>query len=197
MIRNTMRAGLLAGIAMASLFTGSVAQEPAAEGIQVHGHWIIEIYDQGELVDRYQFDNDLTTTGAAWLVRALSGETPVVDHAITVVGSTLCGSTFGDVVTLVTAQHTGDTGSCRFQTLSVTTNYDTSSPESIDNNTITLAGSFTAGTDGQINAVTTLLSDTLDSVSAFEDEFTYRALSSAISVDAGQQVSVTVVISFG
>jgi len=52
--------------------TESGAGQPS-EGIQVHGHWTVEIYEGDVLVERYEFENALTAEGAARILSVLAG----------------------------------------------------------------------------------------------------------------------------
>ena len=82
--------------------------KPHGEGIQIHGHWVLEVKTaDGKLVDRREFDNSLvttytnnpalttptpvTTSGAAYLAAILAGNIVPGDPAIGFVQGTLTG----------------------------------------------------------------------------------------------------------
>ena len=81
--------------------------KPGGEGIQIHGHWVLEVKGaDGKVRDRREFDNSLvttyspvsstdsfpgTTSGAAYLAALMSGNIVSSDPAIGFVQGTLTG----------------------------------------------------------------------------------------------------------
>lgn len=81
--------------------------KPRGEGIQIHGHWVLEVKGaDGKVRDRREFDNSLvttysnfsstaavpgTTSGAAYLAALMSGNIVPSDPAIGFVQGTLTG----------------------------------------------------------------------------------------------------------
>lgn len=159
----------------------------ASEGISVHGHWIIEVYDGSHLVDRREFDNALAAGGDIFLADLLSGENSIGTWFI-VVGDNICdlgddGSP--DLCTVVAAVSSPDLGG--------------------DSGQLRLEAFLTAELDGSITSVRTkgaLCSPDTAPSGCITDQiisspaFTEKSLASPIDVVAGQRVSVTVIISF-
>lgn len=71
-------AALLAGLCAGTpAFAQQETDGAAAEGIRVHGHWIIEVFEGDRLVERREFENALVPEGAENLLRVMAGvETP-------------------------------------------------------------------------------------------------------------------------
>jgi hypothetical protein len=83
------------------------SSKPRGEGIQIHGHWVLEVKGaDGEVRDRREFENSLvttyspvstadtfpgTTSGAAYLAALMSGNIVPSDPAIGFVQGTLTG----------------------------------------------------------------------------------------------------------
>lgn len=80
--------GLLAVIGMVIAACGGGVPEATgdgpAEGIQVHGHWIVDVYNSdGSLDKRHEFDNRLTAPGIQFLGEFLaSGASRVDDQGV-------------------------------------------------------------------------------------------------------------------
>jgi hypothetical protein len=185
---------------VASAVTGQSSGGSTQEGIQVHGHWIIEVREpDGRVASRYEFDNDLTDGDLAlskllardlsvggWIIRLynLGGTLPWTDSPCTIVEST--DSLPPDART--------------FYNLTVV--WDTS-PKVI------LSGTATAERDGAIDTVITVLTlcnsdvapddcpGTLDAQYQFTRAYLVPDIYPApIDVLDGQIVQVTVEISF-
>jgi hypothetical protein len=173
------------------------------EGIAVHGHWTIEVRAQGgELVSRNEFEN--AYSDSPWLASVLSrGASPSWWWIFTGSGTTEpCpdGTPFHNCkITEAGNPTTGDPSV--FKTLQVTV------PGSGPNqNKLVLEGSFIAGATTSIDIVTTAnkpcpatfapATPCDSSGTSGEYNFTYRILDTPVAVAVGQQVLVTVVISF-
>jgi hypothetical protein len=185
----------------------SVSDSPV-ESVSVHGHWTIEVMNpDGTLADRREFDNAFyTTSGREFLVRLLARQTSVGGWSIRLLGNpTSQGAfpdesgarTFGGIIAESTSLETLPN---LFKTLTV------SAPTSGDNaGKLVLSGTATAQVDGNIGFVQTtiwgLRATEAPSASYAIDShdpgyvFTGTTISS-VPLTAGQQVLVTVVISF-
>ena len=162
------------------------------EGVKVHGHWTIEVSNpDGALVERVEFDNAFLDSGI--LARVLARQRTVAFWRIKLISQ--------QYFTLHIVEAADDPpGTLIFNTLTV---------ESInmgDNaGTIVLSGTATAPSDDKIITVRTNLctvsSGNAPSASQFtgvlyQSGFTESTLSPGIDVTTGQQVAVTVVLSF-
>ena len=199
---------LLGAVVVVVLLTGTMVAGSAAwpneaggetqEGIKVHGHWTIEVSDpDGTLVEHREFDNALHEEyGAIALARVLARQRTLAYWGIELTSYAI------QPYFKVELQETGDpgTGAHMFKTLTV---------EFIDSGenagTIILSGTATAHQDGKISYVQTNLHtvspDQAPSGPQFtgtlwSSPFTESTLSPGIDVTEGQQVAVTVSISF-
>jgi hypothetical protein len=187
---------------LASAEAGQSSGGGIKEGIQVHGHWIMEVREtDGTLVSRHEFDNELTDgdlalpkvlardlTVGGWTIRLynLAGTLPWIDSPGRIVEST----------------NTYPPDARTFHTLTV--DWECCSPPKL-----ILSGTATAEQDGAIDTVITLL-DLCDSDVAPDDcggtilaayQFTRAYLvpdiyPAPVDVLDGQIVQVTVEISF-
>ncbi|MBC8273346.1 MAG: hypothetical protein H8E40_00025 [Chloroflexi bacterium] len=195
----------LGALAVIVLLAGVVAAGSAAwpiesgggtqEGIKVHGHWTIEVSDpDGTLVERREFDNAFVDSGI--LARLLARQRTVAFWRIKLIPDTPLEYYAVDILEATD----GAQGTYVFKTLTV---------ESINTGgnagTIILSGTATAPHDDKITMVytnlCTVLSHNAPSAPQFtgvlyESGFTESALSPGVDVTEGQQVAVTVVISF-
>lgn len=164
--------------------------QPAAEGIAVHGHWIIEVHDDGELVERREFDNELTANGARILVYLLTGAFRTTEHVV--VMSDFSGCTNG--VRIFTTDYAEPLQECEYADLTVSSTVS----NVIGDNVIRLTGSFISPSVGAINEVATYMAHNDDPVDFVNGNsiFTSKALPSSISVNADQLITVTVEITF-
>ncbi len=160
----------------------------SVEGVQVHGHWKIEVQNpDGSLSDRREFENAFN--GHNTLIEILRGRSSVGGWAISFGGSPVpCSGTEGCFIT------EADSRRGNFHTLTVERLGDT----------IQLRGSATANRDGSIVGVQTVLQrcastfapvDCRTTASGFGG-FTSTSISPAVSLVSGQQVLVEVTISF-
>ena len=165
------------------------------EGIKVHGHWVIEVRDpDGTLAERRKFENALTGSGSGFLSQVLAAQGTIGLMRI-VLHSTPC---------LISGQG----GPC-----SITEGGDTDAQgyfsnlvKNFDGENVVLSGSATAGWDGQIDFVNTALLLCPDVIAPKDCDFsavttggpfTGTELATPIPVAPGQQIQVTVTISFG
>jgi hypothetical protein len=184
----------------------------AQEGIAVHGHWTIEVRGtDGALVQHREFENALTPPGQQNLVSILSRNRGLPAWGIRLLGPALVDSGPCDTITndgianncvIVEASAgpglTGLSGSTVFNTLTV-------SPPigGAIGSDLTLQGTAIAKTNATINEVDSLICtfaggapSVNPSVCNSTDEFTSKVLNAPIPVSTGQQILVTVVISF-
>lgn len=172
------------------------------ESIKVHGRWTIEVRNpDGTLAERREFDNALTTEAAlalaeilqattyrhtGWEINAWSGaaSSPFLDDSGNPARSRIVSATFPA------------SGRNIFKNLTVNI------PSTGDNrNKLVLSGTATAHRDGAINVVSTIIfkaprSGTEIPYTGLQVDFTISSLASAVTLAEGQQVVVTVVISF-
>lgn len=164
----------------------------SSEGIKVHGHWTIEVREtDGRLVSRTEFENALGLDGAAVLRSVLARTNSFGFWQISLSSTT---STQPCAPSFCTIGEPNDTDTViGFRTLSVSTQV----------NTVVLTGQATASATTSIGRVATgaglcqsnvAPSSPCSSISKFG--FTLKDLASPQNVTPGQQVSVTVVISF-
>lgn len=152
------------------------------EGIQVHGHWTIELRDpDGTVAGHHEFENALVNQGAQVLATLLQGSAPRglwIIQAGTPMGGGPC---------------TPGSGLCLLAEPGV--NFNSAGPVSValagNNQAVRLSGTVTAGQDGDIGVVTT---NQITGSQSFV--FSQRTLAAPIHVVAGQTVAVSVVISF-
>ena len=183
-----------AGIGPAGSNNGS------SEGIQVHGHWTIDIREpDGSLVSRHEFDNALLSDADLFLAHLLSGDQVPAFWSIQVGNSDTakgpCRTVFANIP-------------CFVEEPDLVTTVPTSGTNA---NSFVLRGSLEAAEDGEVGFVSTLLEhcDTFtapaDCLSGTQSpggtaftSFTSTDLigSDAIPVLKGQAINVTVVISF-
>jgi hypothetical protein len=169
------------------------AQAGPSEGIAVHGHWVIEVRERsGTLVTRRAFENALTPVGPQLIAEILSGWVTV--GAWTVLLTTASGTP-------------PCPGGCSITEPNVpagagATSYNLA--KGTQDGPFKLVGNVTALSNGVIDKVatsamrcarTTSPQDCSQRLSAFR-RLTEATLATPIEVVAGQQVLVTVEISF-
>lgn len=159
------------------------------ESIEVHGHWILEVRNpDGSLVERREFENALTASGANVLIKVLSREKTIGGWMIQVSGSPqpLVPNT------IVEASYPFPAGAT---TLTVT-----ASPPGPIADKLVLTGTAVATADGYIAQVYTQVGllpeaapwDTYGNIWGFT-EFN---LASPVELSTGQHVLITVEITF-
>jgi hypothetical protein len=194
---------------VASAAIAPAVQEPTSapgapqEGINVHGHWTIVVTNpDGSLAERREFDNALIATGARALAMVLGRLNSVGGWGIHLLSNAgeevfLDASSIPISYGFLYESSNTLTFPYVFKTLTV------SVPTTGENmNKLVLSGTATAQRDGKIKAVytrQTLLNSSLppaSSYSGWDIMVTETTLASPVNLLAGQQVSVTVVISF-
>lgn len=185
------------------------ASSGPSEGVEVHGHWTIEIAEaNGTVVSTNEFDNALTVNGAQFLSDLLSRETTsgiwevglATQSGVPGACLTASGNAVGCTITeLPVSDPSLQSATTRFGGLSVT------SPSSGTNEgALVLSGSATATNDGTIGRVSTTAHacssatapDNASTCGTNNTTFTLKALATPISVLTGQTINTTVVISF-
>lgn len=199
---HLIRFGFLA-VLLASLAPGTAAaQEPAAppsadgvdEGVAVHGHWTITVRRDGELVDRWEFENALANGGQRQFSELLTRQVTAGFWIILVQADgsgSLCAN--NDFVL-------GDDTDCAISeaaaelTVSATADH-----------TVLLVGSDTVQRDGNLEGVHTFQHRCLESVAPTDcqtsapntqGQITIATLNPVIPVQNGDQIDVTVELSF-
>ncbi|SRR6266513_4218145 len=167
-----------------------------AQGIKVHGHWVIEVRNSdGTLQLRREFENALTTAGQRALGQLLSGQRTadswIVNAGSSVGASDPCVLSTGARGPCVVEETTGPVVSPpAFKSL-------TKSFASGNDLELVLQGSFEASNDGTVSYVqTSVYTHLRDGTGAFGFAFTSTNLASPIPVQATQTVSVTVTFTF-
>jgi len=183
-----------------SLTSGGASQE----GIEVHGHWTIEVRNpDGTLGERREFDNALTGFGSQTLASILGRQSSVGGWTIQLLGSSFTGRTTDGRTGAIIAERTYfNSGTNIFKNLTVTA----PAIGDVESQPLRLAGTATAEVDyGGITEVRTTLfelppdqapSSASSSVYVGGTPFTSTILESPVSLSAGQTVTVTVVITF-
>jgi hypothetical protein len=183
----------------ASSFSGGAPQE----GIKVHGHWTIEVRNpDGTLAERREFENYLyPPAGGQALASFLSRQASVGGWCIEMWASNSNESAFKPNNVCIIAEPAFPYNSqSYFKNLTVSSRHDVSDIE--DAYKLVLSGTATALSDGKINWVSTaatLLSASIPPSGAYSSTlypFTQQDLVSAVNLSTGQQITVTVVISF-
>jgi hypothetical protein len=165
------------------------------EGIQVHGDWVIEVRNpDGSLADRREFENALTGSGSEYLDRILWRDATVGEWAVAALHPSAPCPLGGCAMTEVGGtKNWGFDPQQTFATLVRSTQ--------VNPNQFILTGNFDAVQNGSIAEVHTLLCiSTPPNLNAGAcnnySTFTATTLQAPVNVDAGQQVLVTVRISF-
>jgi hypothetical protein len=179
------------GTAGASLMQRMTAP-PSATQVTVHGQWTIIVRNKHhKIVARRHFENALVPSGAAVLARLLSRASAAGSWGVNI--------GFGAIVD---STNTASDSPPFYKNLTVTA--PTSGP---DANKVVLSGTATPSADTTINNVDTYLGEctgppTAGCTSPASSQFTHKALDglngdpAAVPVAAGQQVAVTVKLSF-
>jgi hypothetical protein len=201
-------AGSVASAAEAGV-GGKAAGAPVggpSEGIRVHGDWTIEIRQpDGSLVSRSQFQNALTSMGRYRLSTFLSRANTPGAWAVTLDGTTSsttpCRLVDGTTPTSCNVvESISGLPTSGYVSKNLTVSVPTSGPNA---SKLVLSGSMTAGYDGDVKTVGTYnwvcsSATAPDSCTGTTGPYsiTVTSLGTAIPVSAGQQILVTVVISF-
>jgi len=189
-MRNRL-GGLLAVLTLVLAACGSGSPQAAdpGEGIQVHGHWTIDVYNpDGSLDDHHEFDNALSEPGVDSLVRLLTGVGPSDAQSWFITLTNACPT--GCAITDVTAEALNTTGSSNLLDV------------------ISLSGQVVAVSDATIDEVQTAFGICTEDVPQSTCEgslnpgdtrpFTAKQLDPVdqVEVSAGQTIQVQVEISF-
>lgn len=146
------------------------------QSIQVRGHWVIEVYDGEELVERREFDNALAPGGAEVLAGILSVQDTVTAPGVVIYDSAL--QVLEDITTV-----SGDT-------------VDLSTPVSgADAGKIIVSGAYVLETAHAVGAVAYEVF-TFEGTGWLHEPVTLKEFDTPIDVAGGQTVNVTVTISF-
>lgn len=196
-IEQVLRSGLFAIVVTILAGSPAMAQAedggPTEEGIEVHGEWIIEVYDGAQLVERREFANALTPTGATRISRILA--------SLESAGEWWVGVRVG-ICEYFEVQHYG---SC-YEGLDWSAD-DVNVPDSGDNAgklVITKSLVPVAGETGafDLEGVATALgfcdntTDPGSCTTGTNTRLTEKTLATPITVEPGQTVNITVIISF-
>lgn len=190
------------------------ASSPAGarqEGIQVHGHWTIDVSDpDGTLVTHREFENDLTLDGRVYLTQLLTQRLTLGPWFIKLTGMACAdndsidphtGCIIFPVGTLPSDMKAASPSTLNFPTLTITV------PDTGPNAyALVLNGSATAGTNGgSINTVATEHYVCLSSIApancgispfqVYQSLFT-QASPPTVTVASNQTIGVTVILSF-
>lgn len=168
------------------------------EDINVHGHWMIEVSNpDGTLVERREFDNAFDTQyGAINLARVLTRQRTVAYWQIELTSLNF------EPYFMYNIQEANDPTTPAHNSKNLVVELIESGD---DAGTIVLSGIATAHQDGKISYVSTQLlavgpdnapSDTSFTGTIWGSNFTKFTLSPGVDVTEGQQVAVTVFISF-
>ena len=165
------------------------------EGIQVHGDWVIEVRNaDGSVAERREFQNAFIGNAANYLDLVLARNASVGEWGLTIIGGGICvASTFCFISEVGGTHSWGTPPEATFATLEISAQQNP--------NEFVLQGNFDALGDGEIAQVHSLACFAIPlnlDASACNNTFTFTAttLQSPVSVTAGQQVLVTVRISF-
>lgn len=176
---------------------------PGVEGLKVSGHWTIEVREpDGRLVSRTEFENALNTVvGTESLARFLARDKSPGLWSVELTGSpysnTPCLSGTNPLYCfIIESANTDVTGPTWFKTLVVSLTSDSK---------VRLSGTATAQRDGNVGNVATGVSRCQSSTApvtpcttttGISYQFTYKTLTTPVSVLQNQQVAITVDISF-
>ncbi|MBO8172883.1 MAG: hypothetical protein H0Z33_13470 [Bacillaceae bacterium] len=191
---------------------GKIPQNETAggqqEGVDVQGHWMIEVLNEdGTVAQKKEFENALQPGGKRILSEVLTGKTTPGNWSIVLLGEqglSPCEYDQARAGCFIVEDPDNIVAETEYQfpNLSVTAVEDQTSPNYLS---IVLSGSATASFDGNIQKVQTKVKGCVNTVSpsdctqgSTEDFFTSHTFSDTeiIDVVAGQQINVTVVLSF-
>lgn len=208
-MKLTRLTALAAAIALIATACGSGVTETAGsdganEGIQVHGHWTLDIYNEdGSLDESHEFENALTDQGARALVRLLADHATVHYWSVYFRASVDAQMPCSDGInnqTCTMYEPSAQLDESPYQSKNLSVSVD------MTQNALVLSGSHTAVRDGLVETVGTNLTGTFVNTTATQT-FTSKDVTTLdqdqdgqpdgpIDVAEGQQVQVTVEISF-
>ncbi len=176
--------------------SASLSQGGPSEGIQIHGHWVIEVLDlDGSLVSHREFENAMTSTGAS-RAAAILGRTNEIGSWVIALAGPSVGTNLNPCLSSASTNKVcfiGESGETEAdsQSLSVTASGDI----------VFLSGEVTVEKDGQIGRVGTDLGvcpfGTVDCPARLTRSlfgFTTTSLSVSEPVVTGQIVQATVTL---
>lgn len=188
-------AAILVALALSGCTAPAMPAAPAGdsqEGIEVHGAWTLEVVNSdGTVAERREFENAIVDLGKESLARFLGRQDSIGLWRICLVGDAFLDPTASPNSGVVEEPEDPWTFSNGFKNLIVTVSGDT----------VALSGTAVAQRVGSIWQVSTQLSRSSgelppgDPSGGFYD-FTATNLDSPVGLSTGQQVAVTVVISF-
>ena len=211
---NTMSRRLAAAAAALTMAAAPVLAQKRSEeprdGIKVHGHWTIDVKKaDGTLVSHNEFDNSLTGTGATGLPMVLSRTLTMGGWGVLLDG----GVCQGPLTPLCVIQEASAPQPPNADWDNNDLTVLVPPPGQSNAGFLVLKGSVKTATAGQITGVRTRLSTCVTiqfsgneplcasqarmiTASNVFDVTSHSLVTSPISVDAGQFVQVTVVLSF-
>ncbi len=184
---------LMVAVALGAFRSGSAtAASSRTDAIKLHGAWTLQVREHGRILRTVRFHNDLSNPGS--LVKFLSRQNSVGQWSVGI-GDQVCGT---PAVVLYCWDDEGGGGG-----VAQTHNVELTTPSSGDDaGKLVLKASIPMGVNGTITTVNTGLrlcdATAAPSVSCSGGDFglTRRTLPSPVDVVAGQQVLITVRISF-
>jgi hypothetical protein len=173
-------------------------------GITVHGHWTMDVLDpDGSLVEHREFENSLQSGGKEILSHLLSRSVTPGKWTLYVSGGPIqpCVNNGNANTCYICEANDDNTGTAYFKNLTLTRS------GTGDLSKLILSGSFTATNTSSIHTVISFLVGCSGSTSPeacagtvsnkiFGSEITRATITPNIAVQAGQQVQVTVELSF-
>ena len=179
--------------------SGRTDHRGPSEGIKVHGHWTIEVHNpDGTVVSRREFENALESMGqtllAAFLARVWSPGGWGIELSSPENGGHPCGNSTTTVIChIFESTYPGGTTLGVFRTLTVTRS-------GAGNGVLVLSGAATAGRTGSVSRVNTGVQQCNFLANCVGSSFPPLAVTATtiapITVQTGQQIQVTVEISF-
>lgn len=189
-IDQVLRSGLFAMVVTILAGSPAVAQAedggPTEEGIEVHGHWIIEVYEGDELVERREFKNALMPGADSVLAIVLAGEQALSRWEIDLDFQNLPGSRD------VRLSTDGVYPSIGGLTITTPNGGDNAGSIVFDWSGTPWVDPLDRGEDGQLIAVRT----TIFTTDIIAGGFTRKEFTSPVTIAEDQTVNITVIISF-
>jgi len=197
-----MRRVIAVGVALLVSLAGALpAGAETEEGIQVHGHWKIEILEpDGTLVSVMEFENALVDPSAwSYLAKLLSAVASSGGYLVYLENDPGVGPCNDDLSDPISC-HIAEAGS-----LWPVSPHSSNLLITATGTTVVLAGSVTAdnsepvsvvGTRGKVCTVSYSPLVCRGESMALVEDFTRATLPSPVPIDAGQIIQVTVTISF-
>ena len=181
------RAGAAPGNKMVLATVGPAGDGGTSEGIKVHGDWIIDIRDpDGTLVQHREFQNALTHSGGGKLSRILSGEMTISSQYGWKIF--LGFNPYGNELEINGAPIPEALLSKCTNDIAVSCNLNVG----VENDALAFTVPVNATADGEITYVMAMIAVNKNS----PGPFTTTYLEKPVNVTTGQQIAVTVTISF-